>query len=191
MHTNIEMVLQLLMKWKHITVVISKGFFRCHVLYMYFLPVSNEVSFLIVIYWLYQYFCYTIRIILVTLYFNRYIFAEIKITKFLWNLWTYQAFWSKIKNVSLIHIEYFFMCIVIFIVLLKINNLDPHAMHHRFSSTRWKITRKNKHTELYLQCLHFTTGRLDSRQKHPTFYSIHVVQMAQLYRIKTYHILYN
>ncbi len=37
----------------------------------------------------------------------------------MWNLWTYQVFWSKTKqNVLLIHIEYCFTCIVICIVLL-------------------------------------------------------------------------
>ncbi len=36
-------------------------------------------------------------------------------------------FWAKIRqNVSLIHIEYRFMCIIICIVLLKLNDTEPY-----------------------------------------------------------------
>ncbi len=41
-------------------------------------------------------------------------------------IWKYKVFGSKTKqNVSLIHIEYHVMCIMICIVLHKINDIEP------------------------------------------------------------------
>ncbi len=53
--------------------------------------------------------------------------------KFPWNLWIYQIFWSKTrKNVLLIRIGYRLMCIVICIVLLKINDTELYVMYITF-----------------------------------------------------------
>ncbi len=97
---------------------------------------SSRVMYRIAIYQLYWYFGYMIHIIsfiFVTRYFKRYIFASIldilvfTISKFLWNLWIDQVFGSKTRqNVSLIHIEYCFLSIMICNVSLKINDREPY-----------------------------------------------------------------
>ncbi len=82
----------------------------------------------ITIYRLYRYSGYTILIvsfILVPWYFKQHIFAT-NCRIFWWleyrNLWIYQVFWGlkPDKNVLLIHIEYRFMYIVIY-VLYRLN----------------------------------------------------------------------
>ncbi len=75
---------------------------------------------------------HNVSFIFVTWYFKQYIFAYIyvilviKIPKFPWNLWTYQDFWSKTRQIIfLIHIKYRFMCIMICIISHKINDKKP------------------------------------------------------------------